>query len=469
MIVLAASCAAWAGKHPVPLPANVDGAKCLECHAEKAKGKAVHSAIELGCLSCHEVRVANGVTRTRLIAATPSALCISCHTDKEAATLKGKVHNPAVRDCLACHDPHVANEKNELLKPLTGGAKENLCLGCHTQGMNVPEKGSRHAALDLGCDTCHVTHKTGAAGKREFDFHLTKDAPALCLDCHDAKDEALVKAHKGQPFASADCLTCHDPHQSASPKLMQSFVHMPFGEGACDTCHQAPKNGKVVLNADSPKALCVTCHDEQAKQIASAKMPHAGAQGECTDCHNPHAGKTPGFIQPDPVNACLNCHAEQAEQHNKKYLHQPAFAQGCATCHQPHGGDNQHLLRATNVNSLCLECHGPDAAPKKLENEHLIAIFSATVRLPENYFETVPILPLKYGAGHPVDGHPVSDVAGITTKPSAPMTCLTCHQPHSGDKPGMLVKDQEANMNFCKTCHAEGTVMLQKSGGNDVR
>ena len=36
--------------------------------------------------------------------------------------------------------------------------------------MNVPEKGSRHAALDMGCDTCHVTHKTGERGKQEFDY-----------------------------------------------------------------------------------------------------------------------------------------------------------------------------------------------------------------------------------------------------------------------------------------------------------
>ena len=42
---------ASAKTHPVPLDKNVDAAKCLECHAEKAKGKAVHSAIATGCLS----------------------------------------------------------------------------------------------------------------------------------------------------------------------------------------------------------------------------------------------------------------------------------------------------------------------------------------------------------------------------------------------------------------------------------
>ena len=60
--------------------------------------------------------------------------------------------------------------------------------------------------------------------------------------------------------------------------------------------------------------------------------------------------------------------------------------------------------------TLCLECHGPDANPQKVEGQHLVTIFDGKVKLPENYFRKVPILPLKYGFGHPVEHHPVSDV-----------------------------------------------------------
>ena len=31
--------------HPVPLEKNADSAKCLDCHGDKAKGKAVHTAV----------------------------------------------------------------------------------------------------------------------------------------------------------------------------------------------------------------------------------------------------------------------------------------------------------------------------------------------------------------------------------------------------------------------------------------
>ena len=338
-----------AAKHPA-LDPKVDGAKCIECHADKTKGKSVHTAIASGCLSCHEVRVNRDITRIKLITSTPNALCFTCHADKKASEIKGKVHSPAVRDCLTCHDPHVAENKNQLLQPVTGETKkENLCLTCHNTGVDIPKGGSRHAALDSGCDACHVTHKTGDPSQREFAFHLTKDAPALCVDCHDVKDAAMLKAHQNQPIEKADCLQCHDPHQSKSPKLMQAFLHNPFEGKQCDTCHAPAKDGKVVLTQKDVKSLCVMCHEDVTKQIAAAKVQHPGAAGDCTDCHNPHAGKSPGFLQPGPVAACLACHPDQAEQFKKKHLHQPASEQGCATCHEPHGSDNAH-------SAACEEC-----------------------------------------------------------------------------------------------------------------
>src|SRR3974390_2396324 len=357
--------------HPVPLDKNADSAKCLECHADKAKGKAVHTAISTGCTSCHEIRVNKDITRVKLITATSYSLCLTCHADKNAAEIKGTVHRPAVRDCLKCHDPHTTDNKFQLLKPTSGEQKENLCLGCHTTGVNVPEKGSRHVALDMGCETCHVTHKTGEKGKAEFDFHLTKSPPALCLDCHDPKQPELQKAHQNQPFATANCVQCHDPHQSASPKLMVRFQHPPFADKQCELCHAPAKDGKVVLTQTDVKAICVMCHDEQTKKIESAKVPHPGAMGDCTDCHNPHGSKNPGLPKTDPVSICLGCHADIADLAKKQVHHQPVYVQGCATCHEPHGGEREKLLRAQG-NALCLECHGPDAVAQEDKSTGLV-------------------------------------------------------------------------------------------------
>jgi predicted CXXCH cytochrome family protein len=446
---------AFADIHPVPLDKNTPSEKCLECHGDKAKGKAVHSAISMGCLACHEIRVNRDITRVKLTTATPRSLCLSCHADKDAGHIQGTVHPPAVRDCLVCHDPHSSDNKNQLLRPTSGDQRSNLCLQCHQTGLHVPEGGSRHAALDLGCDTCHTIHKTGPEPTAENRFHLTKPAPALCLDCHDAKDPDLQKAHNNQPFATADCLECHDPHQSAAPHLMAKFTHPPFAANACDTCHAAAKDGKVVLTQSDARSLCITCHADKDKLIQTAKVQHPGAMGDCTDCHSPHASSEPGLPKTDGVSICLDCHSDIADLEKKSYHHQPAFALGCGTCHTPHGGDNDHLLRAQG-NALCLECHGPDAVPQK-QPDGTLAIFNGAVILPANYYQAnrVPVLPLRYGLGHPVEGHPVSDVMDPTHvgKVRTPLSCLSCHQPHASAQPDLLVKDQADNMQFCDMCH----------------
>jgi hypothetical protein len=45
ILLLIGAMPAFAKEHPVPLDKNVDSAKCLECHEDKSKGQAVHSAI----------------------------------------------------------------------------------------------------------------------------------------------------------------------------------------------------------------------------------------------------------------------------------------------------------------------------------------------------------------------------------------------------------------------------------------
>ena len=459
-----------AAVHPVPLDKNADSKKCLECHEEKTKGKSVHSAMQTGCLSCHEIRVNKDVTRVKLITATPSALCLTCHADLKASDIKGTVHPPAVRDCLTCHDPHTSENKNQLLKPVSGGEKENLCNNCHQTGLNVPEKGSLHAAVSMGCDTCHLTHKTGADPNLENRFHLTKSPPALCLDCHDPKDADLQKAHQNQPFGTANCVECHDPHQSAAPRLMAKFQHVPFESRSCDTCHTPAKDGKVVLTQTDAKSVCVTCHDDKAKLIESAKVPHPGAAGDCTDCHSPHASNQPALPKTDSVSICLGCHSDIDDLRKKPVHHQPAFAQGCGTCHTPHGGENDHLLCAKG-NALCLECHGPDSVPQRDEAQHLLSIFNGQIKLPDDYYKKnkVPVLPLRFGLGHPVEYHPVSDVMDPAnqSKVKTPLSCMSCHQPHASAQPDLLVKDQANNMQFCDTCHKNRLNMKQTvSPGN---
>jgi len=245
---------------------------------------------------------------------------------------------------------------------------------------------------------------------------------------------------------------------------MAKFQHPPFAEKSCELCHAPAKDGKVVLTQADAKSLCVTCHDDKAKLIEGAKVPHPGAMGECTDCHSPHASRQPGLPKTDAVSICLGCHSDIDDLRKKSVHHQPAFEQGCATCHTPHGGDIDHLLRAKG-NALCLECHGPDAVPQRDEANHLLTIFNGTVKLPEDYYQKnkVAILPLRFGLGHPVEYHPVSDVMypSNQSKVRTPLSCLSCHQPHASAQADLLVKDQANNMAFCDNCHKNRLDMKQ--------
>jgi predicted CXXCH cytochrome family protein len=272
------------------------------------------------------------------------------------------------------------------------------------------------------------------------------------LDCHDAKDKGLIEAHRGQPFATADCTSCHDPHDSKSPKLLQKYVHMPFGEKMCDTCHAAPKDGKVVLTQADARSVCITCHEDQAKQIESAKVKHPGAQSDCTECHLPHAGRYPRFLRPDPVTVCEGCHDNRVQEHKKMaVLHAPAFQQGCSLCHTPHGGDRPHLMRAP-TNQLCLACHDSKAEGLKVAGSTDVTILDSGIVLSQEFMNSVPRVDLNpKGLGHPMQNHPTSGV-GKNILYKGEITCASCHTPHAGAK-GLFVTGTAAGVPLCSRCH----------------
>ena len=95
--------------------------------------------------------------------------------------------------------------------------------------------------------------------------------------------------------------------------------------------------------------FCTVCHEEKA-----LRYKHGS---KCSDCHNPHGGflsrQLRATASQDAV--CFKCHTEKAGP----FVHEhPAVKiEGCAACHTPHGSSNPRLLKRSQVNLLCLECH----------------------------------------------------------------------------------------------------------------
>jgi predicted CXXCH cytochrome family protein len=208
----------------------------------------------------------------------------------------------------------------------------------------------------------------------------------------------------------------------------------------------------------------VTCHDDQAKKIDSAKVPHPGAQSDCTSCHTPHASRTPRLLTPNPVEACLTCHDNQAQAYKtKKVLHDPVFNQKCSICHEGHGGTRDKLLR-DNLETLCLTCHGPDAKALagKDADAGMETILGKAVTLPAGYVAKAPKISLNAGLGHPVPMHPV---AGVDPRDkSKQLNCISCHDPHAGDGKNMLTSKDSNVRELCGSCHVAMRAGKSNSG-----
>ena len=86
---------------------------CSSCHADKSRGKSVHSAIELSCTVCHLAQTNGDMTTLSLLMPKPK-ICFACHEE----TGSMRQHRPVTkRPCLDCHDAHSSNLRMLLREP----------------------------------------------------------------------------------------------------------------------------------------------------------------------------------------------------------------------------------------------------------------------------------------------------------------------------------------------------------------
>ena len=189
-----------------------------------------------------------------------------------------------------------------------------------------------------GCEDCHGAGAAHVAGggdvSKIFVFdkdHSTKEINSRCLTCHAGGPHQMNAINSVHTANGVSCISCHSPHHAESSEFL--------------------------LKKSQPE-LCYSCHLQQKAQF---DMPfhHRVNEGliQCTDCHNPH-----GTVGPKQVMAsasqdaiCYKCHTDN--QGPFVYEHAPVKIDGCQSCHLTHGGPNPHMLKVSNVNLLCLQCH----------------------------------------------------------------------------------------------------------------
>jgi DmsE family decaheme c-type cytochrome len=156
--------------------------------------------------------------------------------------------------------------------------------------------------------------------------------------------------------SSKRCLSCHEFGEEHANFLRSEHLKNNVG---CIDCHSAhhPKVERALLMMAQPM-LCYGCHLEIKPQF-SKPVHHRVDEGlmSCSNCHNPHGGFMTRQLRSTAAQdqVCFGCHADKAGPF--VFEHAPVKTEGCVSCHTPHGSSNPRLLKRSQVNVLCLECH----------------------------------------------------------------------------------------------------------------
>jgi DmsE family decaheme c-type cytochrome len=218
--------------------------------------------------------------------------------------------------CQACHaDIYTGWEKSAHWKQTykEGGIAKHGCEDCH------------------GAAASHVADPSDTSKLFLFEKASVKEIDARCLGCHAGGTQHMNAINSEHARNEVSCVSCHSPHHG--------------------------KDSDFLLVKAQPE-LCYSCH--LAKK-AEFDMPfhHRVNEGlvQCTDCHNPHGTVRPKQVRTSSTQdqVCFTCHTDK--QGPFVYEHAPVKVDGCESCHLVHGGPNPHMLKLSNVNLLCLQCH----------------------------------------------------------------------------------------------------------------
>jgi predicted CXXCH cytochrome family protein len=381
--------------------ATFEADMCYMCHDDKESGTGHQHTGDAKCIDCHSPHT----SRFEALLHNPVRLCGKCHEDiLLAKTGEGQsvtLHKPLEKgDCLECHKLHDPPAEGFLV---TG--QETLCATCHPSIEARSADLNKHDPFAKGkCSSCHATH---AAAQSHM---LKKDENRLCKTCHRIATDEMTQKHGGIKLSGDNCTTCHDPHSAAKSgaSLMYANLHSPYEDGDCEACHG--EDGTV----QADMTVCYDCHDEDEYK----NVHNAGRTGDdltqidvCMDCHSPHAGHENMFRRGSDLETCVQCH-DRAD-FTRKNVH-AAREEGCSACHNLHQS-NFAELNSAPLNQLCATCH-------EEAKTH----------------------------AHPIGSEFKDPRNGL------PLTCASCHEPHSSDHDFMLTFDFRRNL--CVQCHAAGTM-----------
>ncbi|HVM92286.1 MAG TPA: DmsE family decaheme c-type cytochrome [Terriglobales bacterium] len=214
------------------------------------------------------------------------------------------------------------------------------CLTCHEDVYRNQFERTPHfqtVKKGHGCESCHgpgAEHVAGGGDKSKivsFTGLSRQESSRRCLECHGNAKAQHFSGSSAHMSNQVGCVDCHSPHHPAEPEHL--------------------------LVKKQPE-LCYSCHANERAEF-SRPYHHRVNEGlvTCNDCHSVHGSSSVGQVRESTSGdaGCMRCHTEK--QGPFVYEHVPVKTEGCSSCHTPHGSTNPRLLRVSNVDLLCLQCH----------------------------------------------------------------------------------------------------------------
>ena len=219
-------------EHPFIEPKEIKPETCLTCHPEKKEGRFVHTAMGMGCESCHRIISEKNRTTITLLAAG-GQLCARCHEARKDPVLHGPYQ---AGQCLTCHEPH-----SSPFKAQTRSAGNSLCLECHAPKLAKADTVTLFSFQKVSKADFEAIPKITLDPTLDFGHPCATHPVARVPD----------PLHEGQKMS---CLSCHTPHAAGMANLL---VSGKGARGLCDSCHGAvrePKQAKLESQLQSQLA-----------------------------------------------------------------------------------------------------------------------------------------------------------------------------------------------------------------------
>jgi predicted CXXCH cytochrome family protein len=209
--------------HPVVLQANTPASTCLECHGDLQKGKFVHTAMSMGCTTCHAINTKDGVTHVKLVSAEKQ-LCETCHALSTDKVLHGPYREGL---CVTCHSPHSSNYPAHLW-----ASAQDTCLGCHAEARLKVNQTAKTVTTPWG-KTLTLAEMKGW----EF-INLNSTLAAN----HPVEGHPVTGPNRKPNLPAVSCLSCHKAHASPYQNLLTAGAPKDMRPcatcGVCEQCHE---------------------------------------------------------------------------------------------------------------------------------------------------------------------------------------------------------------------------------------